>query len=93
MVDCSKDKEILITAGVTSITEEPSDVWHPVIMRKRIPHALFHVQDTILKVCTNCLVCTVDPDVAVILIGKFHHLVTLCQGVTIWVASVQASLT
>ena len=31
-------------------------------------------------------VSTVHTDVVVILIGKFHHLLTLCQGVNIWVA-------
>ena len=47
---------------------------------------LIHVQDAILNGCSNCRVRTVDMDVVVILIGKFHHLITLGQDVNIWVA-------
>ena len=47
---------------------------------------LIHLQDALQNGCTNCLVRTVDTDVVVILIGKFHHLITLCQDVSIWVA-------
>ena len=47
---------------------------------------LIHLLDALQNGCTNCLVCTVDTDVLVILLGKFHHLSTLCQGVNIWVA-------
>ena len=47
---------------------------------------LIHLQDSLRNDCTNCLVHTVDTDVIVILIGKFHHLTTLCQNVNIWVA-------
>jgi len=47
---------------------------------------LIHLQDALLNGCTNCMVRTVDTDVVVILLGKFHHLLTLCQDVKIWVA-------
>ena len=47
---------------------------------------LIHLQDALQNDCTNCLVCTVDKDIVVILIGKFHHLIILCQDVSIWVA-------
>ena len=45
---------------------------------------LIHLLDALQNGCTNCLVHTVDTDVLVILLGKFHHLSTLCQGVNIW---------
>ena len=47
---------------------------------------LIHLQDALQNGCTNCLVHTVDTDVVVILIGKFHHLITLCQVARILVA-------
>jgi 5'-3' exonuclease len=47
---------------------------------------LIHLQDALLNGCATCTVRTVDTDVVVILIGKFHHLITLCQNVNIWVA-------
>ncbi len=47
---------------------------------------LVHLQDALQNNHANCLVRTVDTDVVVILIGKFHHLITLCQDVNIWVA-------
>ena len=34
---------------------------------------------------TPALVCTVDTDVVVIIIGKFHHLQSLCPNVSIWI--------
>ena len=47
---------------------------------------LILLQDALLNGCTSCLVRTVDTDIMVILIGKFHHLITLCRDVNIWVA-------
>ena len=47
---------------------------------------LIHLLDVLGNGCTNCLVCTVDTDVLVILLGKFHHLVALCQDVNVWIA-------
>ena len=47
---------------------------------------LIHLLDALRNGCTNCLVCKVDTDVLVILLGKFHHLVALCQDVNVWVA-------
>ena len=47
---------------------------------------LIHLLDALWNGCTNCLVRTVDTDVLVILLGKFHHLVALCQDVNVWVA-------
>ena len=51
---------------------------------------LIHLHDAVLNNCTNCLVRTVNTDVVVILIGKFHHLITICQDVNIWVSLVRA---
>ena len=34
--------------------------------------------------CNTCLVCTVDTDVVVIIIGKFHHLLTKNPSARVW---------
>ena len=47
---------------------------------------LVHLRDALQNDCTNCLVRTVDTDVIVILIGKFHQLMNLCENANIWVA-------
>ena len=44
------------------------------------------MQDALLNGCTNYLLRTVDTDVVVIFLGKFHHMVTLCQDVSILIA-------
>ena len=46
---------------------------------------IVHLQDAILNECRNCLVRTVDTDVVVFIIGKFHHLQSLCPNVSIWI--------
>ena len=46
---------------------------------------LIHLQDALLNGCVKCVMRTVDTDVVVILIGKLHHLITLCQDVSIWI--------
>ena len=47
---------------------------------------LIHMQDALLNGCNSCLDHTADTNVVVILLCKFHHMVTLCQDVNILVA-------
>ena len=47
---------------------------------------LVHLLDALYNGYTSCLVHTVDTDVIVVLIGKFHQLITLCEDVNIRVA-------
>ena len=47
---------------------------------------LIHLLYALRNDCTNCPVCTIDTDVLVNLLGKFHHLIALCQDVNVWVA-------
>jgi hypothetical protein len=85
-VDCPEGKEVIITCGVT-VTLRGTDRSMPACDHEEADtRLLVHVQDAILNGCTNCMVRTVDTDVVVILIGKFHHLITLCPDVSIWVA-------
>ncbi|KAG0713238.1 hypothetical protein GWK47_016650 [Chionoecetes opilio] len=45
-----------------------------------------HLQDALESGCTTCLVRTVDTDVLVILIGKYHFLASKYPSADIWVA-------
>ncbi|KAG0711306.1 hypothetical protein GWK47_020863 [Chionoecetes opilio] len=45
-----------------------------------------HLQDSLESGCTTCLVRTVDTDVLVILIGKYHFLASKYPSADIWVA-------
>ena len=47
---------------------------------------LIHLQDALANSCTACLVRTVDTDVVVIIIGKFHALLAKYPAVDIWIA-------
>ncbi|KAG0695589.1 hypothetical protein GWK47_026840 [Chionoecetes opilio] len=48
--------------------------------------SVVHLKDALDKGCTTCLVRTVDTDVVVILIGKYHSLTSQHQMAAIWVA-------
>ena len=45
-----------------------------------------HLVDALKKGVKSYLICTVDTDVAVILIGKFSNLLTIYFDASIWVA-------
>ncbi len=83
--DYPEDKEIIITSGASAILRGTNRSMASCDHEEADTRLLVHLQDALLNDCTNCLVRTVDTDV-VVLIGKFHHLITLCQEVSIWVA-------
>ena len=82
-MNCPEEKEIIATSGTTAISLGTSRSMGPCDHEEADTRLLIHLQDAIQNNCINCLVRTVDTDVMVILIGKFHHLLTLCQGVNI----------
>ena len=84
--DCPHDKEIVVTSGVTSIVRGAVRYMTQYDHEEADTRTLIQLLDAFRNGCTNCLVCTVDTDVLVILLGKFHHLVALCQDVNVWVA-------
>ena len=86
IVDYPENKEIIITSGATTILRGSDRSMVPCDHEEADTRLLIHLQDSLRNDCTNCMVHTVDTDVIVILIGKFHHLTTLCQNVNIWVA-------
>ena len=85
-MDCPEDKEIIVTSGTTAILRGTHRSMAPCDHEEADTRLMIHLQDALLNNCTNCLVRTVDTDVVVILIGKFHNLIALCQNVSIWVA-------
>lgn len=44
-----------------------------------------HLQDALRNDCTKCLARIVETNVVVILVGKFHHYITLRKDFSIWV--------
>ena len=85
-VGCPENKKIFITSGASTIGRGSDRSMVPCDHEEADTRLLIHLQDAPRNDRTNCLVCTVDTDVIVILIGKLHHLTTLCQNVNIWVA-------
>lgn len=86
VVNCPQNKEVVITSGTTTIHRGTDRSMAPCDHEEADTRLLIHLQDALQNGCTNCLVRTVDTDVVVILIGKFHHLITICQDVNVWVA-------
>ena len=85
-VNCPEEKEVITTLGDTAVLLGTSQSMGPCDHKEADTRLLIHLQDAIRNNYTKCLLRTVDTDVVVILIGKFHHLLTLCQDVNIWVA-------
>ena len=85
-MDCPEGKEIIVTSGVTAIHRGNTRSMQPCNHEEADTRLIIHLEDALLNNCSNCSVRTVDTDVVVILIGKFHYLITLCQDVNIWVA-------
>ena len=85
-VDCPENKEIIVTSGTTTILRGTDRTMVPCDHEETDTRLLIHLQDALQNNCTNCVVRTVDTDVVAILIGKFHHLTTLCQNANIWIA-------
>ena len=76
-MDCPEHKEIIVTSGTTAVLRG-SDRSMELCDHEEADTRLFiHLLDALQNGCTNCLVRTVDTDVIVILIGKFHELITL----------------
>ena len=47
---------------------------------------LLHIQDALENGATTCLVRTVDTDVIVIIVGKFHYLRDQHPAADVWIA-------
>ena len=58
-----------------------------VTMRKRNTRIVVHLQDSLENDYDSCLVGTVDTDVVIIFIGKYHSLYTRYPSADLWMAS------
>ena len=84
--DWPDGKEIFITLGTDVISRGSAHSMprcdHEEVDRKIV----IHLKDALDRGCSTCLVRTVDTDVVVILIGKYHSLTSQHQMQAIWVA-------
>lgn len=85
-VVCPENKEIAITSGPTVTVLGTDQSMGACDHEEADTRLVVHLQDAVQRGLTKCLLRTVDTDVVVILIGKFHHLVSLSQDVDIWIA-------
>ena len=83
---CPEEKEIIVTSGTSVILLGTSRSMETCDHEEADTRLLIHLQDGLLNGFSSFVVRTVDTDVVVILLGKFHHLISLCQNVNIWVA-------
>ena len=79
-------KEVFVTSGMRVLIKGTSRLMIPCDHEEADTRLLVHVIDSLNAGCSTCLVRTVDTDVVVILVGKFHHLLTLNLSAKIWVA-------
>ena len=75
-----------MTSGTRVLTKGTSRQMIPCDHEEADTRLLVHVIDSLNAGCSTCLVRTVDTDVVVILVGKFHHFLTLNISAKIWVA-------
>lgn len=85
-VECAENKVIVVTCDSEVILRGTDRSMPPCDHEEADTRLIIHLQDALLNGCSNCMVRTVDTDVVVILIGKFHHLMTLCADVKICAA-------
>ena len=81
-----ESKEVIVTTDNTAVVR---GAYRPMLQcdhEEADTRQVIHLQDSLINGCTSCLVCMVDTDMVVILVGMFHHFVALCREVNIWVA-------
>ncbi|KAK1891628.1 Protein U3 [Dissostichus eleginoides] len=69
-------KQVFITSGVRVVGTDTSHFMLPCNHEEADTRIMIHLLDALEHGSYTCLVCTVDTDVVVILIGKFHALLT-----------------
>ncbi len=84
--DYPEGKQVFVTSDVNVLTKGSNHDMLPCDHEEADTRLLVHLIDTLKSGCSSCVVRTVDTDVVVILIGKFHQLLTINPSVSIWVA-------
>ena len=79
-------KEVFITPGTDVISRGSAHSMPRCDHEEADIKIVIHLKDALDKGCSTCLVHTVDTDVVVILIGKYHSLTSQHQMTAIWVA-------
>ena len=74
LTDCLEGKQIFATSGTAVIAGGTSHRMEYCDHEEADTQILIHLQDTLANGSTTCLVRTVDTDVVIIIIGKFHAL-------------------
>ena len=80
-MNCPTSKEIVITSGSIVVIRGSSRSMEPCNHEEADTRLIVHLLDVIINGCCNCLVCTVDTDVVMIIMGKFHHFKSLFQDI------------
>ena len=78
-------KQIFITSGITVSCTDTNHTMLPCNHEEADTRILIHLLDALEHDSPIYLVCTVDMDVVIILIGKFHALHTKYPAADIWV--------
>ncbi len=86
LTDFPDGKEIFITSGNAVITQGTNHSMQLCDHEEGDTRILLHLQDALATGSTTCLVHTVNTDVVVIIIGKFHSLLIKHPAADIWIA-------
>ncbi|KAG1654719.1 hypothetical protein GQR58_024872 [Nymphon striatum] len=86
-MDLPDGKEVFATdgAGVLASGSSQNDMC-PCDHEEADTRLIIHVQNALKNGANTCVVRTVDTDVLVILIGRFHHLLTLNKDADVWIS-------
>ena len=86
--DYPEGKQVFVTSDVNVLTKGSSHNMSPCDHKQADARLLLHLVhvDALKNGCSTCIVRTIDTDVIVILIGKFHQLLSINPSVRIWVA-------
>ncbi|KAG1662386.1 hypothetical protein GQR58_020959 [Nymphon striatum] len=86
-MDLPDGKEAFATdgAGVLASGSSQNDMC-PCDHEEADTRLIIHVQNALKNGANTCVVRTVDTDVLVILIGRFHHLLTLNKDADVWIS-------
>ncbi|KAG0721701.1 hypothetical protein GWK47_045906 [Chionoecetes opilio] len=79
-------KQVFATSGASVVCSGTDHSMPPCDHEEADTRIVVHLQDALESGCTTCLVRTVDTDVLVILIGKYHFLASKYPSADIWVA-------
>jgi len=85
-MDSPANKEIAITSGTTATVKGNDRSMAPCNYEEADTRLLVHLHVAITHGFHDCRVRTVDTDVIVFVIGKFHYLKSLCRNLNVWIA-------